>query len=181
MFCIIFSVDSISVGVSKSFPSAGRASSGTCWSGTSYGEGICPGRCSTFFFSLVITKCFQVSKRRVLIPIDCLQPCSLQVRKDEQRKHTLVLRAVKEQRAKDAQAQTEAAQEALISAAEQLNKKFDGVSMRLPESAEDLPCAQFRKETLQCYQKAGAENPADCIPQVEAFTACARNVSKLNS
>lgn len=66
---------------------------------------------------------------------------------------------MKEQRAKDAVAQTEAVHQTLAESTDALAEKFTGVSMNVPGSAEDLPCAQFRKETLQCYKKAGAETP----------------------
>ena len=92
-----------------------------------------------------------------------------------------MLRSVKAERAKEVASRADAAQAVLEKAADALHAQFRSVPINLPKSPAELPCAELRKATLQCYQGPGAANPAACASQVDAFAACARNVSKIRS
>lgn len=90
-----------------------------------------------------------------------------------------MLRSLKEKSAKEAVEKTHAAKQALDREAAALESKLQQMTANLKASPEDLPCARLRKETLECFRGEGPGHPLACSSQVEAFTACARNVSKL--
>lgn len=51
----------------------------------------------------------------------------------------------------------------------------DGKSNQGPQ-----PCADFRERITTCYKVNGKDNPLACAGEVEAFTECARQLSRIN-
>lgn len=64
----------------------------------------------------------------------------------------------------------------LSRAMQSLDSKLSSAHVRLAKSAEDLPCAKARAETMACMRDGDAFK---CKEQVDKFTACARRVSQL--
>ncbi len=64
----------------------------------------------------------------------------------------------------------------LSRAMDSLDAKLSSAHVRLAKSADDLPCAKARAETIACLLNGDA---LVCKDQVDKFTACARRVSEL--
>lgn len=87
-----------------------------------------------------------------------------------------MVRSLKEQSAREAVAKMEIRKQALERETAILDEKLQNVTVNLKASADELPCARSRKETLECL-RAGERQ---CEEVIEAFKACAQNVSKLH-
>lgn len=93
-----------------------------------------------------------------------------------------MLKSLKQQQVKEAYEREQKAELALVESGEKLQEKLrsfgypSNVSGRAPE-----PCENFRNAIATCYRVNGKDNPLACAGEVEAFTECAKQLSKVSS
>lgn len=94
---------------------------------------------------------------------------------------TSLLRRVKEEAVKEAYEREQTEHTALAEHAQQLRAKLVALNVPLDEpDAPGKPCASFRDAILACYKVNGKSNPLACVGDVEAFTECAKQLSRIS-
>lgn len=68
---------------------------------------------------------------------------------------------------------------AVLDSAKQLEERLEQLNFPTKSSATAKPCATFREAITTCYKANGKENPSACADEVEAFTECAKQLSRL--
>jgi len=92
-----------------------------------------------------------------------------------------MFRGLKEEQVKEAYQREQTEQMALLESSEKLRAKLDSLHIPVdqPEDTEK-PCASFREAIATCYRVNGKSNPLACVSDVEAFTECAKQLSKIS-
>lgn len=87
---------------------------------------------------------------------------------------------VKKAQLKEAHELEQAERLALVKSGKVLEDKL--AKLNFPtKGPRTLPCASFRDAITVCYKVNGKDNPLACVAQVEAFTECAKQLSRINN
>lgn len=68
---------------------------------------------------------------------------------------------------------------AVLESAKQLEERLGQLNFPTKSSVTMKPCATFREAITTCYKANGKDNPLACTGEVEAFTECAKQLSRL--
>lgn len=92
-----------------------------------------------------------------------------------------MFREIKEAQLKDVHELEEAERSALVESGKKLQEKLRGLNFPgNTSSAATHPCASFRDAITVCYRVNGKDNPLACVAEVEAFTECAKQLSRIS-
>lgn len=102
------------------------------------------------------------------------------MRKEGRRERAALYREVKEAHLKEAHELEQTHRLAVLDSAKQLEEKLDQLNFPTDPSVLVKPCATFREAITTCYKANGKDNPLACAGEVEAFTECAKQLSRLS-
>lgn len=92
-----------------------------------------------------------------------------------------MFREVKEAQLKDAHELEQAERIALEESGRKLQEKLSALNFPANSSSEtSKPCGELREAITVCYRVNGKDNPLACLADVEAFTECARQLSRIS-
>lgn len=86
---------------------------------------------------------------------------------------------IKKAQLQEALEMEQAEREAVLETGKALQEKLASLNFT-GKSPSAMPCASFRDDITVCYKVNGKDNPLACVAQVEAFTECAKQLSKLS-
>lgn len=92
-----------------------------------------------------------------------------------------MFREVKEAQLKETHELEQAERSALEESGRKLQDKLTALNFPVnTSSAEVQPCGSFRDAITVCYRVNGKDNPLACVAEVEAFTECAKQLSRIS-
>lgn len=101
------------------------------------------------------------------------------VRKEARKERSAMYRELKEAQVKQVHQLEQAERLAVLSSAQLLDDKLSSLNFPLNASTPVKPCATFRDAITQCYKANGKDNPLACAGQVEAFSECAKQLTRI--
>ncbi|CAN8061763.1 unnamed protein product [Agarophyton chilense] len=102
------------------------------------------------------------------------------LRKEGRLQRITMLREIKELQLREADEREQKAREALSNSVTTLDKKLNSLNFPNGPSETQKPCAAFRDRITTCYKVNGKENPLACAGEVEAFSECAKQLSRIS-
>lgn len=106
---------------------------------------------------------------------------AFQVRKEGRRERAAMFREVKEAQLKEVHELEQAERIAIEESGKKLQGKLSALNFPTnTSSAAAQPCASFRDAITVCYKVNGKDNPLACVAEVEAFTECAKQLSRIS-
>lgn len=92
-----------------------------------------------------------------------------------------MFRDMKEAQLREAHELEQAEQIAIEESGKKLQESLSALNFPSDSSSEQSqPCAAFREAITLCYRVNGKDNPLACLADVEAFTECARQLSRIS-
>ncbi|KAI0560039.1 hypothetical protein FGB62_127g13 [Gracilaria domingensis] len=103
------------------------------------------------------------------------------LRREGRLQRMVMLREMKDSQLKEADEREQKAREALTSSVTALDKKLNDLNFPSGASETFKPCAAFRERITTCYKVNGKDNPLACAGEVEAFSECAKQLSRISN
>lgn len=92
-----------------------------------------------------------------------------------------MMRNLKQEQIKEADKRQKYEEEAMLESGKRLQEKMLALNYPSPgEGGATKPCASFRDAITYCY-KVNKDNPLACAGAVEAFTECAKQLSRISN
>lgn len=93
-----------------------------------------------------------------------------------------MLQEVKKDQLKELHEREQAMNVAVSRSATELEDKLNALNFPKTSAGNSpKPCASFRTALTTCYRVNGKENPLACAGEVEAFTECAKLLSRTSN
>lgn len=108
--------------------------------------------------------------------------CGIQkLRRESRLQKMALIREMKELQLKEADEREKQSQEVLNQSVNALDKKLRSLHFPDGTATATKPCASFRERITACYKVNGKDNPLACAGEVEAFSECARQLSRISN
>lgn len=103
----------------------------------------------------------------------------MQVRQEGRRERAALYREVKASQEREAHEIEQTHRLAAVESAKKIEAKLSSLNVISASDVAAKPCAVFRSAITACYKQNGKENPLACAAEVEAFTECAKQLSRI--